>query len=331
MESDNNNITIEKFLGEGSTSNVYLCTYNNKKYAIKLLKDIPIAKTSFIQETKSLNEIVHPNITNIIRSGISKLYYNDKIIDNPYILLELAEKGELFNYIFYPKKGFSEPESRFIFKQILNAVKACHDKNIAHLDIKTENIMLDSNWKIKLADFGLSRITEDKDSLVNSFFGTETFLAPEVVSIPKKAYDPFKADIFSLGVTLFIIMTGNPPFKSARKFDIHYQYYIKKKEDLFWKIIKKNNSIVHEFSDDTYDLFNKMFESEPKKRISIDELLNHPWMTKETATEEEMNKEFILREEIVNEKRNQNINVVDIEQKLSKMTIDIYENLEHSN
>ena len=204
MESDNNTITIEKFLGEGSTSNVYLCSYNTKKYAIKLLKDILIAHSSFIQETKSLNEISHPNITNIIRSGISKIYSNDKIIDNPYILLELAEKGELFNYIFYPKKGFSEAESRFIFKQILFAIKACHEKNIAHLDIKTENIMLDSNCKIKLADFGLSRITEDKNSLVNSFFGTETFLAPEVVAIPKKAYEPFKADIFSLGVSCLL-------------------------------------------------------------------------------------------------------------------------------
>ena len=110
----------------------------------------------------------------------------------------------MFNYIFYPKKGFSEAESRFIFKQILFAIKACHEKNIAHLDIKTENIMLDSNCKIKLADFGLSRITEDKNSLVNSFFGTETFLAPEVVAIPKKAYDPFKADIFSLGVSCLL-------------------------------------------------------------------------------------------------------------------------------
>ena len=71
-------------------------------------------------------------------------------------------------------------------------------------NIKAENIMLDSNCKIKLGDFGLSRITEDKNSLVNSFFGTETFLAPEVVAIPKKAYEPFKADIFSLGVSCLL-------------------------------------------------------------------------------------------------------------------------------
>ena len=104
MESDNNTITIEKFLGEGSTSNVYLCSYNTKKYAIKLLKDIPIAHSSFIQETKSLNEISHPNITNIIRSGISKIYSNDKIIDNPYILLELAEKANCSITFFILKK-----------------------------------------------------------------------------------------------------------------------------------------------------------------------------------------------------------------------------------
>ena len=84
---------------------------------------------------------------------------------------------------------------------------------------------------------------------------------------------------------------------------------------------------MNDFSEDTFDIFNKMFESDPKKRISIDELLNHQWMSKETATEEEMSKEFMKREEIVNEKRNQNV-MIDIEQ---KMKIDIYENLEHSN
>ena len=86
---------------------------------------------------------------------------------------------------------------------------------------------------------------------------------------------------------------------------------------------------MNDFSEDTFDIFNKLFDSDPKKRISIDELLNHQWMSKETATEEEMSKEFMKREEIVNEKRNQN--VIDIEQKMTKMKIDIYENLEHSN
>lgn len=334
MENSNfgekSDFCIIKHLGEGSTSDVYLCALNSKKYAIKILKDIPIAKTSFLQETQALSEINHPLITNLITSGISKIQFKNYYIEKPYILLELAEKGELFNYIFHPKKGFSEREARFLFKQILQAIRACHEKKIAHLDIKTENIMLDSNWNVKIADFGLSTILYN-NSIIDNYLGTESFLAPEVIN--KKPYDPFKADIFALGVTLFIILAGKTPFKSAKKFDIHYQYYIKKRQELFWKIIKKNNCLVNDFSSQALDLFNKLFEPDPNLRISIDQIMNHPWMSMETASRDEMETEFKEREKIIIEsiKSEQETNSSEINKiPFFKITIDC-ENLEHSN
>ena len=103
--SEQSTISINKLLGEGSTSHVYQCSLNNHQYAIKLLKDLPSVKSSFLQETQSLNEINHPNITNLINSGISKVQINNEIVERPYIILDYAEKGELFNYIYHPKKG----------------------------------------------------------------------------------------------------------------------------------------------------------------------------------------------------------------------------------
>lgn len=322
--SEESTISINKFLGEGSTSHVYQCSLNNHQYAIKLLKDLPSAKSSFLQETQSLNQINHPNITNLINSGISKVQINNEIVERPYIILEYAEKGELFNYIYHPKRGFTEKQARYIFKQILLAIQCCHSNNIAHLDLKTENIMLDSNWNIKLSDFGLSVLTEDKNENINTFMGTESFLAPEIIN--KKPYDPFKADIFALGVTLFIILSGNPPFKSARRFDIHYQYYLKNRVDLFWKIIRKN----HSFSDEAIELLNQMFEPEPTMRIRIEDILNHPWMNMESSTEEEMKKEFEEREKVIKEKINNN-NMMELDEPPFFKLIINYQNLEHSN
>lgn len=322
--SEESTITINKLLGEGSTSQVYQCSLNNHQYAIKILKDLPSAKSSFLQETQSLIEINHPNITNLINSGISKVQINNEISERPYIILDFAEKGELFNYIYYPKRGFTEKQARYIFKQILLAIQCCHDNNIAHLDLKTENIMLDSNWNVKLSDFGLSVLTQEKNENINSFMGTESFLAPEIIN--KKPYDPFKADIFALGVTLFIILSGNPPFKSARKFDIHYQYFMKNRVDLFWKIIRKNLS----FSDEAISLLNQMFEPEPQMRIRIEDIFNHPWMNMESSSEDEIRMEFEEREKIIKDKLNNN-NMMEIDDSPSFTLTINYQNLEHSN
>ena len=140
MENKKNfNILDDKYkllskLGSGATSVVYLCeSISDKKiYAAKLLKKITIDTS---REISSLSKINHMNIVNLIDSGEGKLEENDKSISVKYLILEYCENGQLFDYIFYPKKGFGEDIGRGIFRIVLNAIKAIHDKEITHRDL----------------------------------------------------------------------------------------------------------------------------------------------------------------------------------------------------
>ena len=244
-----------------------------------------------------LKKLKHPNITNLISNGYEKLNSSYFLTNKYYLILDLASKGELFNYIFFPQKGFSENQCRYIFKQLLLAVNACHINGVAHLDIKTENLMLDDKFNIKLSDFGLACPCND---LVNSFYGTENFQSPEILE--RKLFDGKKSDIFSLGVTLFIMYSGKFPFKQARKYDICYQFIYKKKYDNFWSMILKkvfNGNNDNMPSEEFKDLFIKMIFPNENERISIQEIFEHPWLKLNSPSYEEMKFEFEEREKIV--------------------------------
>jgi hypothetical protein len=118
------------------------------------------------------------------------------------------EPMDLFDYIFYPRKRFGEKYGLYIFKEIINALEYTHRKNIVHRDVKTENIMIGSDWKIKLTDYGFAKINKYK--LLSSFVGTKSYAPPEILSHNK--YLGLPCDVFSCGATLFLIVTGQKPF-----------------------------------------------------------------------------------------------------------------------
>ncbi len=299
--SDIHEFQILQKLGEGFSSNVYICKFQNKEYAVKILKNNPNSKSFYEKEISILKKMNNNYITNLITYGNSKFEFDkNSISNNYYIVLDLGKKGELFNYILYPKKGFSESQTRYIFNQILKGVKSIHDNGIVHLDLKIENIILDEFYNLKISDFGLSIDNNDKQ-LINIFQGSEKYKAPEIIL--KKPFNGIYADIFSLGVTLFVILTGNYPFKSARKYDICYSNIIKGKIENYWFLLKKkifedndNNLPSEEFR----DLFIKMIQFEPNNRISINDIFSHPWMNKNFSTKDEIVKEFKNRENCFN-------------------------------
>ena len=299
--SDIHEFQILQKLGEGFSSNVYICKFQNKEYAVKILKNNPNSKSFYEKEISILKKMNNNYITNLITYGNSKFEFDkNSISNNYYIVLDLGKKGELFNYILYPKKGFSESQTRYIFNQILKGVKSIHDNGIVHLDLKIENIILDEFYNLKISDFGLSIDNNDKQ-LINIFQGSEKYKAPEIIL--KKPFNGIYADIFSLGVILFVILTGNYPFKSARKYDICYSNIIKGKIENYWFLLKKkifedndNNLPSEEFR----DLFIKMIQFEPNNRISINDIFSHPWMNKNFSTKDEIVKEFKNRENCFN-------------------------------
>jgi serine/threonine protein kinase len=150
--------------------------------------------------------------------------------------------------------------------------------------------MIDENYNLKISDFGFSFENSDQN-LINIFQGSEKYKAPEIIL--KKNFDGFKADIFSLGIILFVLLTGNFPFKSARKFDICYMNIIRNKNENFWDLLKKkifDNKEENLPSQDFRDLFIKMIQFEPNNRISIHDIFNHPWMQGNFPSKDKPNK-----------------------------------------
>lgn len=156
----------------------------------------------FIQvkrEIKILKFITHPNII--------KLYDVLDTTNDIFVVMEMAEGGELYEYI--DKHDFTEDEAKFLFKQIIEGVEYTHFNLVAHRDLKPENILLDANKVIKIADFGLSNLMKD-GRLLKTNCGSLNYAAPEIIGSRK--YEGTAVDIWSCGVILYTMLCGTLPF-----------------------------------------------------------------------------------------------------------------------
>ena len=145
----------------------------------------------------------------------------------------MVSGGELFDYVANTGP-FQEPVCKYYFKQILQGVHYIHSKGFAHRDLKVENILLDCNYDIKIVDFGFACPLEGRDGTGTNRtrVGTLGYMAPEIMA--KKPYQGQDADLFALGVILFILYSGHPPFTLANEEDSHYKFLAENRSDLFW-------------------------------------------------------------------------------------------------
>ncbi|KAJ9135605.1 hypothetical protein P3X46_032768 [Hevea brasiliensis] len=214
------------------------------------------------------------------------------------IVMEYASGGELFERICNAGR-FSEDEARFFFQQLISGVSYCHAMQVCHRDLKLENTLLDGSPapRLKICDFGYSK-SSVLHSQPKSTVGTPAYIAPEVLL--KKEYDGKIADVWSCGVTLYVMLVGAYPFedpeepKNFRK-TIHVIYLLFSKLNMtlflryltnkFWflqRILNVQYSIpdyVH-ISPECQHLISRIFVADPAKRISIPEIRNHEWFLK---------------------------------------------------
>ena len=177
--------------------------------------------------------------------------------------MENIAGGDLLNFIKKRTK-LNEKTARIIFKQLVKSIKYLHSNNIIHRDIKLDNILIDLNNNIKLCDFGISKKINKGDILTDQC-GTPAYIAPEIIS-SEKGYEGPPVDLWSSGVVLYAMLSGTVPFRANNHNDLHKL------------IIKGYFSEIKDISREAKDLLHSLLEVNPKKRITVDQVLEHPWL-----------------------------------------------------
>lgn len=188
-----------------------------------------------------------------------------------YIIMEYVPGGELFNYIS-ERRGLDEDEAVYLFRQIIAALLYCHRINIHHRDLKPENILLDQNTHtLKLVDFGMAAL-QPEGSYLSTPCGSPHYAAPEVIR--SRAYDGGRADIWSCGVILYVMLAGCPPFNYTGDEDL---------QELFRSITSASYIMPDGFSREAKDLIRRILVPDPRKRITIENVWHHPLLHKYDA------------------------------------------------
>jgi serine/threonine-protein kinase HSL1 (negative regulator of Swe1 kinase) len=184
--------------------------------------------------------------------------------------MEFMEGGELFNFIHEQQHGLIEIHVVHIFRQIIAALIYCHRINIHHRDLKPENILLDrATMTVKLVDFGMAALQPIGKKLTTPC-GSPHYAAPEVIKTT--SYDGGKADVWSCGVILFVLLTGDPPFNYSGD-DRHLK-------DLFRNIQLAKYVMPDKLSPEAKDLIRRILVVDPKHRIGLDDIWHHPFLCK---------------------------------------------------
>lgn len=303
LEAIDSKYVIVNDIGCGATCSVYkgysLEDKSKKLYAIKIFKEK--AKKYFDKEILINKYLPSEYFLSIYKYGTGRIHQeidnsenistsnNIDSLDNYngviyYIIQELAQNGELFNYVYKIEEGFPENISIKIFKKIVECVKILHDNRIAHCDIKPENVLVGNDFSIKLIDFGFSQILENDDNFIYEYRGSDMYASPEIQNKNMNGYDALKSDIFSLGVLLFVITVRRFPFERPGYIDRKYRLIMNKKYNDFWCFYQQYN-LSNEFK----DLINHLICYDPSERLTIDEILEHPIMKKYTNKNNENN------------------------------------------
>ena len=220
-------------------------------------------RNKIINEIKLMKNLKHFSVVKLL----------DVIENEKYILLIMENilGGDLLTFIKKRNK-LQEKIAKFLIKQLLQAIKYIHSKNIVHRDIKLDNILIDLNNNIKLCDFGVGKYVEGENEMLFDQCGTPAYIAPEVLS--GEGYSGFPVDLWSCGVVLYSLLMGNVPFKAQNL------------NELQGLIISGNYKQVKGISNNAKDLLNKLLEIDPNKRINVNEALNHPWFLENNDNDE---------------------------------------------
>ena len=288
---------IEEKIGTGYSANAFLVKEkeSNKEYVAKVFKENNT--TLFDNEVNMLNTLKghnNPYIVNILTSGEGEVIRKErKTRKCQYYILEYAKYGTIIDYLICKQSGLGELYSKVIFQKIMKGIQICHEHNICHRDIKLENILVTEDFTPKICDFGFACVNSSE---LEDDLGTPGYKSPE---IGRKKYDGKKVDIFALGASLIILVTGIPGFQLADRNDSKFKEISRKFYDTYWRIYESQLKGL-KLSKDFKDLFINVVAYSPNKRLDAEKILDHPWFKELDEIYKDEEKKKKLEEEIQN-------------------------------
>ena len=237
-----------------------------------------------LYETDLMKRMNHQNVTKIL----------EVFEDDDYILIsmEYINGGNLFSFVKKRRK-LSEKTAKYLFKQIILGIQHIHSHKIVHRDIKLENILIDLNNNIKICDFGIGKILSFNKQLLYDKCGTPMYMAPEILLSSKNhGYEGYPVDIWSAGISLYIMLSGTLPFNLKNNDSSSLGESSGNNIELQYSIINNEPKHIEKISDEARDLLKGLLKKNPNKRLTIEQILNHPWL--QTDEKKGKNKKYHL-------------------------------------
>ncbi|KAI9354774.1 kinase-like domain-containing protein [Pilaira anomala] len=283
------NYSLQQSIGKGSMGKVKLGVHNvtGEKIAVKIVpranlqllnqathtngKSVQqIAKEKAREENREVRTIREAHIMMLLKHP-NIVGLKDLVLQGPYfyILMDYVNGGQLLHYIV-KRQRLSDRRTRQFSRQIVSALDYLHRNSIVHRDLKIENIMIDKSGRnIKIIDFGLSNLFCPERQLT-TYCGSLYFAAPELLKA--NPYSGPEVDVWSLGVVIYVMATGSVPFDDKSMPGLHD------------KIKKGHVNYPAHLTDDSKDLLSRIFITDPSQRIIMTDIINHPWINKESAS-----------------------------------------------
>ncbi|KAM9571221.1 MAP/microtubule affinity-regulating kinase 3-like isoform 14-T14 [Salvelinus alpinus] len=301
------NYRLLKTIGKGNFAKVKLARHilTGREVAIKIIDKTQLNPNSLqklFREVRIMKILNHPNIV--------KLFEVIETERTLYLVMEYASGGEVFDYLVAHGR-MKEKEARAKFRQIVSAVQYCHQKHIVHRDLKAENLLLDADMNIKIADFGFSNEFTMGNKL-DTFCGSPPYAAPELFQ--GKKYDGPEVDVWSLGVILYTLVSGSLPFDGQNL------------KELRERVLRGKYRIPFYMSTDCENLLKRFLVLNPAKRGTLEQIMKDRWIN--AGSEEDELKPFVEPEQDIADQKRIDVMVgmgfspEDIQESLAKMKYD---------
>uniref|UniRef100_A0A669D3Y1 MAP/microtubule affinity-regulating kinase 3 n=1 Tax=Oreochromis niloticus TaxID=8128 RepID=A0A669D3Y1_ORENI len=266
------NYRLLKTIGKGNFAKVKLARHipTGREVAIKIIDKTQLNPSSLqklYREVRIMKILNHPNIVKLF-----EVIETEKTL---YLVMEYASGGEVFDYLVAHGR-MKEKEARAKFRQIVSAVQYCHQKHIVHRDLKAENLLLDADMNIKIADFGFSNEFTVGGKL-DTFCGSPPYAAPELFQ--GKKYDGPEVDVWSLGVILYTLVSGSLPFDGQNL------------KELRERVLRGKYRIPFYMSTDCENLLKRFLVLNPGKRGTLEQIMKDRWIN--SSSDEDEMKPFI--------------------------------------